>query len=93
MGNRKAISSFFLIIPDKKNVSYTEQYSEILKNQQTFITPFDIYYTIRQIIYGDKYKQNLLREQNNEGESLFNYINPKERNCTRYKHIYLCQCK
>ena len=84
---------FFLIIPDKKNVSYTEQYSEILKNQQTFITPFDIYYTIRQIIYGDKYKQNLLREQNNEGESLFNYINPKERNCTRYKHIYLCQCK
>ena len=84
---------FFLIIPDKKNVSYTEQYSEILKNQQTFITPFDIYYTIRQIIYGDKYKQNLLKEQNNEGESLFNYINPKERNCTRYKHIYLCQCK
>ena len=79
----KQFPVFFLIIPDRKNFSYIEQYSELLKNQQNFITPFDIYYTIRHIIYGDKYKENLLKEQNNEGESLFNYINPIERNCTK----------
>ena len=92
----KQFPIFLLIIPDKKNVSYVEQYSEILKNQQTFITPFDIYYTIRHIIYGDKYTQNLLKEQNNEnnkGESLFNYINPKERNCKKYININYCQCE
>ena len=84
---------FLLITPDKKKVSYMDQYSEILKNQQVFITPFDIYYTIRQIMYGEEYKNNLLKEQNNEGESLFKYINPKERNCTKYKKIDECQCK
>lgn len=89
----KQFPIFFLLIPDKKNVSYEEQYSEVWKNQQTFITPFDIYYTIRHILYGDNYKQNLLKEQNNEGESLFNYINPKERNCSKYRNINHCQCK
>lgn len=89
----KQFPIFLLIIPDKKNVSYVEQYSEILKNQQTFITPFDIYYTIRNIIYKDQYKENLLKEQNNEGESLFHYINPKERNCSKYRNIKNCQCK
>ena len=74
---------FILLVPDSKKMSYEEQYSEILKNQQTLITPFDIYYTIRHIIYGNNYKNNLLKEQNNEGESLFKYINPKERNCTK----------
>lgn len=36
---------FFLIVPDKKNYTYEKQYSEIIKNQQTLITPFDIFYT------------------------------------------------
>ena len=87
----KQFPIFILIIPDKKNVSYLEQYSEIQKNQQTFITPFDIYFTIRHIIYGEKYTQNY--KGNNEGESLFKYINPKERNCKKYININHCQCK
>ncbi len=33
---------FFLIVPDKKNTTYEHQYSEIIKNQQILITPFDI---------------------------------------------------
>ena len=41
---------FFLIVPDKKNISYKQQYSEIIKNQQTLVTSFDIYYTLRYII-------------------------------------------
>ena len=47
-----------MIIFDKKNMSYNQQYSQIFKNQQTFITPFDIYYTLKNILFGDKTKIN-----------------------------------
>ena len=95
--NDLKIEQFFpiliIISPDKKNISYQNQYSEIYKNQQTFITPFDIYYTLRDLIYGMEYKNNLLKEQNkDEGESLFKYINPKERNCRKYKQMIKCYC-
>ena len=83
---------FIILIPDLKNKSYEEQYSEIYQNQQTLITPFDIYYTIRDIIYGKRYKDNLLNEQKNEGESLFKYINTKERNCSKYLNMKCCKC-
>ena len=89
----QALPIFILLDSDKNNLSYEAQYSEIQKNQQTLITPFDIYYTIRHIIYGEKYKENLLKEQNNEGESLFKYINPMERNCSKYKMMRNCKCK
>ena len=46
---------FFIITPDIKNLTYNEQYSEISKNQQTFVTAFDIYFTLRDIIYGKEY--------------------------------------
>lgn len=89
----RSLPIFILINSDNNNSSYKEEYSEILKNQQTLITPFDIYYTIREIVFGDKYKENLQPEQKNDGESLFKFINPKERNCTKYKHFSNCQCK
>ena len=88
----KFMPFFVMIVPDLKNKSLEEQYSEILKNQQILITPFDIYYTIRHIIYGNTYKNNLFPEQNNEGESLFKYINPMERNCSKYLFFTGCQC-
>ena len=66
----KSMPIFILLVHDKKNLSYEEEYSEVIKNQQTLITPFDIYYTLRNIIFGSKYKNNLLLEQKNEGESL-----------------------
>ena len=89
----QSLPIFILIVPDKKNESYEKQYSQILQNQQTLITPFDIYYTIRDIILGNEYKKDLLKEQKNEGESLFKYIDPKERNCTKYERFGNCQCK
>jgi hypothetical protein len=89
----KSMPIFIMVISDLKDKSYEEQYSEIFENQQTLITPFDIYYTIRHIIFGNRYKDNLLSEQNNEGESLFKYIKAKERNCRKYRHIHCCQCK
>jgi len=88
----RSLPIFVMIVPDKKNMSFEQQYSNILENQQNLITPFDIYYTIRHIIYGNRYKNNLFIEQNNEGESLFNYINPKERNCSKYSQFQGCQC-
>ena len=91
--SEQSLPIFILLNSDNKNFSYEFQYSEIQKNQQTLVTPFDIYYTIREIIYGENYKKNLLKEQNNEGESLFKYINPRERNCTKYKMFYNCKCQ
>ena len=91
------IEQFFpiliIITNDLKNISYQQQYSEILNNQQTLITPFDLYYTLREIIYGKEYKNNLLKEQLGNGESLFKYINPKERFCAKYNQIDECYCK
>ena len=81
-----------IITNDLKNTSYSEQYSEIIKNQQTFITSFDIYFTLREIIFGNEYKDNLLKEQIGNGESLFKYINPKERSCDKYIQIDKCYC-
>ena len=83
----------FIISPDKKDISYQKQYSEIFKNQQTLVTSFDIYYTLREIIYGKEYKKNLFEEQNkDDGESLFKFIDPMERNCYKYKQIKKCYC-
>ena len=82
-----------IITSDIKNTSFQEQYSEIMKNQQTLVTPFDVYYTLREIIYGRNYKDKLMKEQINNGESLFKYINPMERTCNKYKHINNCRCK
>ena len=87
---------FILIVPDKKNTKYEQQYSEILKNQQTMITPFDIFYTLRYILYGEKYKNAPLNGNKNDGEYLFKRINPKERVCKKYKQLHkdnTCRCK
>ena len=89
----KSLPFFMMIIKDKKNTTYEEQFSEIYKNQQTLITPFDIYYTIKHIIYGEQYKYNLPFSLKKEGESLFKFIEPKERNCSKYLRFYECQCK
>ena len=45
----------YIIINDRKNITYNEQYKYIHKNQQTLITGYDIYNTLIHIIYGEKY--------------------------------------
>ena len=45
----------YLIINDRNKISYNEQYYYLHKNQQTFITAFDIYNTIINLLYGDIY--------------------------------------
>jgi len=78
---------FFLIEPDNDKLDYKHQYEQISKNQQTLITAFDIFYTLRWILYGDDYKNLPLNGNKEDGECLFKYINPKERHCKKYKDL------
>ena len=89
----------YIIINDRKNVTYQEQYFHIHKNQQTFITAYDIYNTINHLLYGDKYKyiQNLTDENPTPksplGISLFEYINAKDRKSKDYEYMKHNICK
>ena len=75
----------YMIINDRKNINYEQQYFNIHENQQAFITAFDIYNTIGNIIYGDNYI-NIPNKTNSHdspksplGKSLFETINKKVR--------------
>ena len=83
----------YIIINDRKNTSYNEQYFYIQKNQQTFITAYDIYNTINHLLYGDNYVNisNLTDEnatpKSSLGKSLLEKINPKSRNPKNYDNM------
>ena len=90
------LPTLYMIINDRKNISYEEQYGNIYENQQKFITPFDVYNTLGNIIYGDNYKyisnntnyNNTLKSE--YGLSLFDNINVKGRTTMEYNKIILC---
>ena len=76
-----------------------EKLNNIRINQQTMVTPYDIQKTIQSIVIN-----NFLNEENNiepkseefniKGKNLFSYINPKERNCQKYRQTSeeVCRC-
>ena len=83
------------IINDRKDINYNQQYYNINKNQQTFIKGYDIYITLCNIIYGDNYNihnktkyQDTSRSQ--QGKSLFEEINQKERHPKNYENMDIC---
>ena len=88
----------FMIINDRKNLDYNQQYFNIHKNQQTFITGYDIYNTIANIIYGDDYikipykKNTHDTPKSKNGKSLFDAIDPKIRNPKKYRHMSTKYC-
>ena len=76
----------YSMVNDRNNVTYEHQYQYMHKKQQKFITAFDFYNTLSNIIFGDKYKD--IKNKTNKietcksphGESLFNKIyNIKDR--------------
>ena len=89
----------FIIINDRKNANYNKQYFNIHENQQAFITAYDIYNTISNIIYGDNYSN--IKNKNNyhdtpkspNGISLFEKINAKERKPKKYHRMVTYVCK
>ena len=83
---------FFLIEPDNPKLDYNEQYEQISKNQQSLITAFDIFYTLRWILYAEEYKTLPMNGNKEDGECLFKYINPKERHCNKYKDLEKGNC-
>ena len=89
----KRLPMLYIIVNDRKNISYEKQYKYIYENQQTFITSFDIYNTIGNLIFGDKYKKIENKTIHHDtpksqyGKSLFDKIDQKHRNPKLYKHI------
>ena len=89
----KRLPMLYIIVNDRKNISYEKQYKYIYENQQTFITGFDIYNTIGNLIFGDKYKKIKNKAEHHDtpksqyGKSLFDKINKKIRNPKLYRHI------
>ena len=91
------------ILADKKNKTYEEQYSNIYKNQQTFVTTYDIYHTFKDILYGkddsisikniEKKGEKFNPKKHFLGTSLLRSIDPKERFCDNYIDIGDCICK
>ena len=94
----RALPMFYLIINDRKNISYEEQYKNIYKNQQILVTGYDVYNTVGNLVFGDKYK--LIKNKTEEHEtpktslgiSLFNNINGKERSPKNYKNMIKNVC-
>ena len=89
----------YMIINDRKNVSYNEQYYYLHKNQQTFITAYDIYNTIANILYGDEYIKIQNKTDDHDtpksslGQSLFTDIDQMQRSPKNYEDMNTHICK
>ena len=89
----------YLIINDRKNISYNEQYFYIHKNQQTFITAYDIYNTIANVLYGDEYINIKNKTDDHDtpksplGQSLFTDIDQMKRTPKNYEDMNTNICK
>ena len=83
----------YIIINDRKNIPYNEQYKFIHQNQQILITSYDIYNTLGHLLFGSKY--DLIANKTKEKEtpkskygiSLFNKIESKHRIPKNYENM------
>jgi hypothetical protein len=74
----KYLGLFLLILPNVSNFNY----SNILFNQQQFITTYDIHDTLLDMINVNKNDFKIMEQY--KGQSLFLRINGKERSCQNY---------
>ena len=89
----KVLPMFYLLVNDRNNHTYESQYKFLYQNQQTFITGFDIYNTIIHFIYGDNYGTNITKDIiSKEGQSLFTFIDQKERNPKMFRPMVKDVC-
>ena len=80
----RSLPLLFIIIPNKEEL-YTNNLYEIIKsNQQTFVTPFDIYNTLIYLSNSETYN-NI---SSPFGDSLFNEIDYKKRYCQSSLYIF-----
>ena len=90
------LGTLFFIIPNNEKLYKNGLYDKIWKNQQTFMTPFDIHDTLVHIAYGSDNNNSLAYSQ--KGSSLLIDINPMERYCENPKlNLSIaksnCKCK
>ena len=89
----RVLPMFYILVNDRKNIDYESQYKYLNENQQSFITGFDIYNTIINLIFGDKYgteeTKNITSKQ---GQSLFSKINSLNRSPKDYSSMDLYAC-
>ena len=89
----KVLPMFYLLINDRKNLTYESQYKYLYQNQQTFITGFDIYNTLINLIYGDKYGAKETNDIISRfGKSLFHEINKVNRKPNNYLFMDTYSC-
>ena len=74
----KYLGILIIIVPNKDNYNL----SNILFNQQQFITVYDIYDTLLDMVNVNKYEYNNLDWY--KGQSIFYKINGTQRNCQNY---------
>ena len=99
--NEKEINAkfgtFFLLINRQNNIS-NNTYKIINKNQNILVTPFDVYISLVNIAVGNKINniKLFIDENSNKGESVFDVIDGKSRNCQFYKNYWMdeqfCMC-
>ena len=94
----RTLPTLFLIFPNTQELYEEFLYEKIKSNQQVFITPYDIYYTLIHIALGDKISEINKNLSNNFGESLLTALNYSNRYCQ--SKIYdsqissrTCNCK
>ena len=91
----RTLPILILIIPNNDLLFENNLYEIMKKNQQIFITPFDIHDTLIHLAFGNN--NNMYKNyKSSYGQSLFKKINYKLRYCQSpfYNHnIKLCNCK
>ena len=76
------LGTLFFIVPNNKKLYKNGLYDIIHKNQQTFVTPYDIHNTLVHLAYGNN---NVTRRYSKRGSSLLTNIEPMERYCENPK--------
>jgi len=74
-----SFGTLFFVIPNNDKLYKDGLYDNIWKNQQTFVTPYDIHDTMVHIAYGNDEPSPFAFSQ--KGSSLLIDINPMERYC------------
>lgn len=94
----RTLPILFLILPNTPELYKESLYEKIKSNQQVFITPYDIYYTLIHIALGIEVNEINKELSTNYGKSLLTRINYSVRYCQ--SRIYdsqidsdTCNCK
>ena len=92
----RTLGTLFFMIPNEKRLYENGWYDNLIKNQQTFVTPYDIYDTMLYLGTGNnpKYKDII----SHRGQSLLSYVDETQRYCENPSlelgiHKDDCQCR